>query len=1169
MELGRASVPILPASKLPFVISEPPPRICVRSVIQTQPDAQARASPSPFVRPRLARSAGVSMLDSDLDGNSVMHGCDWRVVRASVGRACVLALAFILSTATARSADVPKSWLDDAALHDVQFVGSKIGYAVGAHGAIWKTEDGGRSWQLVPSGTTSSLHSVCFLTDQVGWVAGREVVPFAGLDAGVLLFTENGGRTWKPLSNQQLPALSFVKFFGLEDGVVVGHPSGSSPSGILKTNDGGVSWQPIAGTASHPWRATAFLDIELGMVAGHEGHLSLIGGEQLLASKLPPQGLRSIRAVALQHDDTGWIAGDGGLLLKTTSGGVVWESPSALLPEELRNGMDFHAVEMRKESVWLAGSPGSVIWHSPNGGRSWQKQLTGQPSPLHAIRFSNDAQGVAVGDFGVILRTEDGGRSWHTVRGVDRRAAVLSMQARPSQVTSSWVAKLSGEQSYRSAIWIANRQDVGETSQSSNLDSRLTTAIERCGGNAAEIHWQLPVMIPGLEFASDKLQADWQKRTEGKLGPTLIGTLVRQLRTWRPSIVILDQPAKDDAASQLLYDAALRAIDQAGDATRFIEQRELTGLAPWKVDRIYLHLMAGGNGDANVELDEYLPTRKTTVRLAASASDSLLRANGSATAGHSNSQRLAFRWIGVDGRPAPDVTAARDFFAGLSLAPGSAARRELAPLDETDLERRQKLAQKQRNFAALTQKSLGDPRIAGQMLGQLGGLVEGMDAQQGAELLRGLASEYRERSLFELVESTNVELIRRYPQEPVALDAMRWLMQFWTSQETAWQRTRAMTNNTLKAAGDPNSNAKLLQQAAATLAGGNGGVTTADFQTEAPAINSNTNSGRVNRVDVQFDFDKSNQPRDKKKSSRGAVDSPRMSFANQQDWRSEAVRDWHSRATDLARQMEQQSPSLFQTPEVQFPLGALRRVGNSATQSDAIYRNFLTKATDDATRSLAQRELWAAQLASVEAPHEIAVCRRANEKPRLDGVLSDPCWQVSTELMLTREAARDDGLSEPEPTASLVMLAYDADFLYIGLNVPRLEGAPLDRPENKGRTHDADLSRHDRISLSLDIDRDYTTWYEFQVDQRGWTAESCWDDRRWNPKWFVATNADDASWRIEAAIPWAELTPAPPQRGTIWSAAVTRTIPTVGMQAWIHPSLTRPRPSSFGLVRFE
>jgi len=199
----------------------------------------------------------------------------------------------------------------------------------------------------------------------------------------------------------------------------------------------------------------------------------------------------------------------------------------------------------------------------------------------------------------------------------------------------------------------------------------------------------------------------------------------------------------------------------------------------------------------------------------------------------------------------------------------------------------------------------------------------------------------------------------------------------------------------------------------------------------------------------------------------------------------------------------------------------------------------------------------------------MTLCRRANEPPRLDGVLSDPCWQVSTELMLTREAIRDDGQSDPEVTAAMVMLAYDAEFLYVGLSVPRLEGAPLDRPQTKGRSHDADLSRHDRVSLCLDVDRDYTTWYEFQVDQRGWSFESCWDDRRWNPKWYVATSAEDSHWRVEAAIPWTELAPAAPQRGSLWSAAVSRTTPTVGTQSWVHPASSRPKPGSFGLVKFE
>jgi photosystem II stability/assembly factor-like uncharacterized protein len=1060
----------------------------------------------------------------------------------------------------ARAADVPGSWRDDAALHAVQFVGSKSGCAVGAHGAVWMTGDGGQTWQPVDSGVTCSLNSACFLTEHAGWVAGSEISPFTGLDSGVLLFTGDGGKKWSRIADGQLPPIAYVKFFGLEEGVVVGSATSDVPSGILKTSDGGKTWQPINGIAAAPWRAGCFVDPEMGLVSGPEGRLQLVGGEQLLASKLPPQGLRTIRSVTLAADDTGWLAGDGGLVLSTGSGGVVWESPAGSLPVELRTGIDFRCVEARGDNVWLAGSPGSVVWHSPDGGRRWQRFLTGQTAPLNSLRFVNDSTGIAVGEFGVILRTDDGGQSWQTVRGQGRRAAVLSLQARPSQVTPAWIAKLSGEQGYRSAVWIANRQDLGPAAPSNDVESRLGAAVDQSGGNAADIFWQLPVLIPGLEFSSDKLIADWQMRTEGKLAPSLLGVLVRQLRTWRPSIVILDQPAKDDAASQLLFDAALRAIEQAADSTRHPEQRDLTGLSAWKVDRVYLQLAAGSGGDAMIDLDEYLPRRRMSVRMAAAFSEAMVRPDRAAGEPAASARHLAYRWIGLDGRPSPDAALGRDFFAGLSLSPGSDARRELGSIDETDLERLQMLAQRHRNFRAISARTLDDPRMAGQMIGQLGGLVRGMDSRQGAELLRGLAGEYRERSLFDLVEATNMELIRRYPDEPAALDAMRWLYQFWISSETAWQRTRRMTNETTQTRSDIQANAKMIQRAADTLSGGIGGVDQANYTDEATPLKQTVRPGQFNRVSLPPNFSPDVRPQ-----------SPRGGAAElattQQDWRTGEMREWYKRATDTASQLELKSPALFRTPEIQFPLAALHRSKGSVAKSDAIFRSYLSRTTDAATRSLAEREIWL-MFATAEQPAAMTICRRTDIKPHLDGLLSDPCWEAARDLRLTNGATNDDLPKVSDPTSTLMMLSYDDEFLYVGFSVPRLEGAPPDRPQ-PGRTRDSDLTRHDRVTICLDVDRDYTTWYEFQVDQRGWTCERCWEDQRWNPAWYVAADADDTHWRIEAAIPWIELTPTPPQRGTVWAATMTRTTPTVGMQSWVHPPMTRPKPGSFGLLKFE
>ena len=61
-----------------------------------------------------------------------------------------LLLFTVLVTATTASAGV-LPFQDDASLHDVQFVGDRIGWAVGDHGVIWRTTDGGRNWDLIPS----------------------------------------------------------------------------------------------------------------------------------------------------------------------------------------------------------------------------------------------------------------------------------------------------------------------------------------------------------------------------------------------------------------------------------------------------------------------------------------------------------------------------------------------------------------------------------------------------------------------------------------------------------------------------------------------------------------------------------------------------------------------------------------------------------------------------------------------------------------------------------------------------------------------------------------------------------------------------------------------------------------------------------------------------------
>jgi hypothetical protein len=112
---------------------------------------------------------------------------------------------------------------------------------------------------------------------------------------------------------------------------------------------------------------------------------------------------------------------------------------------------------------------------------------------------------------------------------------------------------------------------------------------------------------------------------------------------------------------------------------------------------------------------------------------------------------------------------------------------------------------------------------------------------------------------------------------------------------------------------------------------------------------------------------------------------------------------------------------------------------------------------------------------------------------------------------------------------------------------------------------------YDRISLMFDLDRDYSTYYHLQVDQRGCLADECVvnsPDKSWNPHWFVCCKSDKSGYQIEGAIPIAELTGEQISLNRSWAFNVSRIIPGRGVQAWSIPADVEPRPEGMGILVF-
>lgn len=1020
----------------------------------------------------------------------------------------------------------PSPLHDDASLNDVALVGRSAAIAVGDRGTVWKSSDGAKSWTFVPTPVSAALRSASFLTDRVGWIVGTESDPYTRLSFGVVLSTRDGGETWERSPPRTLPALVHVHFFDLENGIAAGESSGEHPTGVYITDDGGKTWRSLPGKDYAGWRTACFPNENGGFVAGLQGRMSLVGNGQMIAPRVDDLGQRGLRGVVLQSDNTGWLVGEGALALQTTNGGLVWQEPAKPLPRDLKDFADFHSVASKGSGAWICGSPGSAVWHTPDNGRSWTVQPTGSAAPLHAIRFASETHGVAVGAFGTILTTDDGGATWNAVRGGSRRAAMVGVHAWPGRTSFEWLAKQSADLGYRSAVLIPSRADFDAGGHETiETDLRLSDAVVRAGGNEGELGWRFPLEIPGLEKNSARLLEEWNRRSEGRLTQVFLGSLVASIRTWRPSVIVIDDAPPDDAATSILNDAVRRAVHQAADPTRYLAQSELAALEPWKVERVYLRTPNATSGQASVDPHEFLPRLQRTVREAAAPSLKML-----APTIRPHEGRQHFRLIWERGAEDATATGPLEFFAGLSIGPGSDARREMVVIDE-DSERERMLAMRQRNILAQLEQNAADPRRGAQMIAQLRETTAGMRPEQAAAQLTAIADQYREVNRWDLVESTLVDLVERYPDEPAAIDAMRWLFQRWAGAEPAWQRARAVKAGMSRQEIEPD---RVIERVSRAVELSN----TLPHQRDMSVLDSVPDPTVVRHADGM------------------------LQIAPGADWRTGAVKHWSDQAVKMASLMRKRDPALFRQPEIQFPLAALMRQRGVDRFADTIYRKQQQSPDSNPWRSTADAELWLVQPIE-QPPKPLHLCKRTPERPVLDGVLSDECWQDAKEIRL-----RSIDGTEAKDNYAIVLMARDAEYLYLGASFPRHPEAPDDRPTKQARTHDADLSLHDRISLYLDVDRDYATWYALHIDQRGLTADSCWDDESWNPKWFVATDADDTHWRIEVAIPFIELVPIQPDPGAVWSMFLVRTIPAVGLESWTQPAAARPRPETFGLVRF-
>jgi photosystem II stability/assembly factor-like uncharacterized protein len=683
---------------------------------------------------------------------------------------------------------------DDACLCDVSFVDPRHGWAVGDHGTILHTDDGGQRWSQQPSGVVCTLNSVCFVDARIGWAAGGMAWPFLHDTSGVVLATRDGGRTWlrEPVL---LPALHKIRFVSDRQGWAIGCSSSMYPGGVFVTRDGGRSWQPAASGGAIGLTTGDLYDGRNAILGGPLGRLATISLGDFGGKANATTVLRGVNAMQTVPPNYGWMAGDGGWIALTGDGGNSWRPPLGK-PPACAALFDFAAMAVRGGTCWLAGSPGSRIFSTPDAGRTWSAAPTGIAVPLRAIAFADDKHGWAVGQLGTVLATSDGGQTWQRQRAAGARAALMAVAGRADDLPLELIARSCKDQGYFGVGEVIGREDVNSGRVSdAPLADRLHQAMLRVGGCGGEVAWGFPARPAELQLPPQTVLEEWNRYHSGHAADALLAHLVRQIRTWRPDVLVVSAGREGDGLAEVVRQSVVAAIKLAADPAYLPDQFQSAGCGPWNVQRAYLVSDPKLQGTTALAADDWSPRLGQSWTDAALPARVLLAneiqpapaaigvqlvegAGVPALAGYSPSTIAAQRCPG--GTPAPQSllpAIAADIMSGVDSTRGGSARRA-----ETDALRPHSgamdgLAQR-RQIESAFQHLEQEPQSFLARLAKGDELPRGIDAAEAAVLTFRVADRLCHSGRWDLADKAFSLLIERYPDDPLARTAIVWRLQY-------------------------------------------------------------------------------------------------------------------------------------------------------------------------------------------------------------------------------------------------------------------------------------------------------------------------------------------------------------------------------------------------------
>lgn len=274
-------------------------------------------------------------------------------------------------------------------------------------GGVWKTEDGGDSWDNVSDGFFGgSIGAVAMAPSDpdIVWAGGGEKTVRGNVSHGDGIYKSvDGGETWQHMGLPESRHICRIRIHPDDPDVVyaacLGHLFGPNEErGVYRTDDGGETWKRIL-----------FANADAGAV-------DLV---------MDPDDPDTLFATTWRIRRTPWSlesGGEGSAIWKTTDGGETWKDLSTAkgLPEGPLGIMGVSISPADTDRVYaIVEAEEGGVFRSDNGGRSWRRTNDDRSLRQRAWYYTRiyadpvDRDRVYVLNVG-FHRSDDGGESFET-----------------------------------------------------------------------------------------------------------------------------------------------------------------------------------------------------------------------------------------------------------------------------------------------------------------------------------------------------------------------------------------------------------------------------------------------------------------------------------------------------------------------------------------------------------------------------------------------------------------------------------------------------------------------------------------------------------------------------------------------------------------------------------